>query len=116
MNACLSQENIKVETGERRSIWQKYVNNAVLNYSTSYHTSIGCEHCGVFHVCVPYNVLDLKNDIRLQKKATSKSQIAADVLRQTEIIFQDVRKDTMQAYIKYKARYDKKTNALKLKD
>ena len=31
------------------------------------------------------------------------SQIAQDVLEQTELIFQDVRKNTMQAFIKYKA-------------
>ena len=43
------------------------------------------------------------------------SQIAQDMLEQTETIFQDVRKITMQAYIKYKAYYDRKANASKLK-
>ena len=43
------------------------------------------------------------------------SQIAQDVLEQTETIFQDVRKNAMQAYIKYKAYYDRKANATKLK-
>ena len=46
--------------------------------------------------------------IRPQKKPSPDSQIAQDVLQQTEIIFQDVRKNAMQAYIKYKAYYDKK--------
>ena len=32
------------------------------------------------------------------------------------MIYQDVRKNTMQAYIKYKAYYDKKANASKLKE
>ena len=32
------------------------------------------------------------------------------------MIHQDVRKNTMQAYIKYKAYYDKKTNASKLRE
>ena len=32
------------------------------------------------------------------------------------MIHQDVRKDTMQAYIKYKAFYDKKAEASKLKE
>ena len=47
---------------------------------------------------------------------TPNSQIAEDVLKQTEMIFHDVRKNIMQAYIKYKAYYDKKANASQLKE
>ena len=36
------KQAFKIETGERRSLWHKYVNIAVLNYNTSYHTNIGC--------------------------------------------------------------------------
>ena len=53
--------------------------------------------------------------IRPQKIPSPDSQIAHDVLEQMEMIFQDVRKNAMQAYIKYKAYYDKKANASKLK-
>ena len=55
--------------------------------------------------------------IRPQKIPTPNSQIAKDVLKQTEMIFHDVRKNTMQAYIKYKAYFDKKKlNASKIKE
>ena len=53
--------------------------------------------------------------IRPQKNQSPDSRIAQDVLEQTEIIFQDFRRNAMQAYIKYKAYYDKKANASKLK-
>ena len=53
--------------------------------------------------------------IRPQKFPAPDSEIAQDVLEQTETIFQDVRRNAMQAYIKYKAYYDKKANATKLK-
>ena len=43
------KQALKIETGERRSLWHKYVSIAVLNYNTSYHTSIGCEPSRVFH-------------------------------------------------------------------
>ena len=88
---------------------------AVLIYNTSYHASIGCEPSRVFHGRILYNILDLKVGIRPPKIPPPKSQIAQDVLEQTETIFQDVRKSTMQAYIKYKAYYDRKQNASKLK-
>ena len=107
---------MKIETGGRRSLWHKYVNIAVLNYNTSYHTSIGCEPSRVFHGRIPYNILDLKLGIRPQQQPIPTSQIAQDILDQTEMIHQDVRKNTMQAYIKYKAYYDKKANASKLKE
>ena len=103
------KEALKIETGDRRSLWHKYVNIAVLNYNTSYHTSIGCEPSRVFHGKIPYNVLDLKIGILPQQQPIPSSQITQDVLEQTEMIHQVVRKNTMQAYIKYKAYYDKKT-------
>ena len=53
--------------------------------------------------------------IRPQKIPSPDSQIAQNVLEQTETIFQDVRKNAMQAYIKYKAYSDKKANASKLR-
>ena len=53
------RQALKIETGERRSLWHKYINIAVLNYNTSYLTSNPCEPSRVFHGRIPYNVLDL---------------------------------------------------------
>ena len=60
------KQALKIETGERRSLWHKYVSIAVLNYNTSYHASIGCEPRRVFHGRNPSNILDLKMGIRPQ--------------------------------------------------
>ena len=108
------KQALKIETGERRSLWHKYVSNAVLNYNTSYHASIGCEPSRVLHGRIPYKILDLKMGIRPQKIPPPDSQIAQDVLEQTEKIFQVFHKNAFQAYIKYKAYYDRKANASKL--
>ena len=110
------KQALKIETGERRSLWHKYINIAVLNYNTSYHTNIGCEPSRVLHGRFPYYVLDIKLGIRPQQQPIPSSQIAQEVLEQTEMIHQDVRKNIMQAYIKYKAYYDKKANTSKLKE
>ena len=100
------KQALKIETGERRSLWHKSVSIAVLNYNTSHHASIGCEPSRVIHGRIPYNVHGLKKGIRTQKFPSPDSQIAQDVLQQTEMIFQDVRKNAMQAYIKHRAYYD----------
>ena len=84
-------------------MWQKYVNIAVVKYNTSFYTSIRFEPCRVFHGCVPYNNLDLEMGIRPQKTRTPNSHTAEDILKQTEMISQDVLKNTMKAHIKYKA-------------
>ena len=110
------KQALKIETGERRSLWHKYNNIAVLNYNNSYHTSIGCEPSRVFHGRIPYNVLDIKLGNCLQQQPIPTSQIVQDVLEQTEMIHQDIRRNTMKAYIKYKAYYDKKTNVSKPKE
>ena len=107
---------LKIETGERRSFWHKYVSIAVLHYNTSYHKSIGCEPGRVLQGRIPYNILDLKLGNRPQQQPIPTSQIAQEVLKQTEMIHQDVRKNIMQAYIKYKAHYGKKANASKLQE
>ena len=110
------KQALKIETGERRSFCHKYVSIAVLHYNTSYHKSVGCEPSRVFHGRIPYNILDLKLGIRPQQQPIPSLQIAQDVLHQTEMRHQDVRKNAMQACIKYKAYYDKKANASKLKE
>ena len=62
------KQALKIETGEWRPLWHKYINIAVLNYNTSYHTSIGCEPSRVFHGRIPHIVLDLDLGIRPQQQ------------------------------------------------
>ena len=69
-NASIKQK-LKIETGERRSLWHIYVSIAVFNYNTSYHTIIGCEPSRVFHGRISYNILDIKMPICPQKPPIS---------------------------------------------
>ena len=94
------KQALKVETGERRSLWHKQVSIAVLNYNTSYHAGIGCEPSRVFHGRIPYNVLDIKMGIIPQKTPSPDSKIAQAMPEQAGTIFQDVRKNAMQSCIK----------------
>ena len=110
------KQELKIATGERRSLWRKYVSIAVLIHNTFYHTNIGCEPNRVFHGRFRYSVLDLKLGIRPQQASFPTLQIAQEVLDQTQMIYQDNRRSTMQAHIKYKAYYDKKANNSKIKE
>ena len=97
------KQAIKIEAGERRSLWHKYVSIAVPNYNTSYRTSIGCDTGRVFQGRIPYKILDLKLGTRSQQTPIPFSQIAQHVVDRTELIYQVVRRNSMQAHIKYKA-------------
>ena len=97
-------------------MWRKYVSNAVLNYNTSYHTNIGCEPSRVFRGQIPYNILEIELGIPPQQAPNPILQNAQDVFDQMAMIKQDVRRKAKQAYIKYKAYYDKKANASQLKE
>ena len=52
--------NLKMASGEYRRQWHKCLPLDVLNYNTTYHSSIGCEPNKVFHGRIPYNALDHK--------------------------------------------------------
>ena len=50
--------NLKMASGEYRRQWHKHLPLVVLNYNTTFHTSIGCEPTRIFHGRIPYNILD----------------------------------------------------------
>ena len=49
-------------TGKICNYWHKHLPLAILNYITTYHTSIGCEPRRIFHGRVPSNLLESKLD------------------------------------------------------
>ena len=105
------RQTLKIETGERRSLWHEYVSIAVLNYTTSNHTSIGYEPGRVVHGRVLYQISDFKLGVRPQQAPIPTSQFAQKVRDQTQMIYQDVCRNAVQAYINYKADYDKRAKA-----
>ena len=105
------KESLKIMTGERRTMWHQFLPMAVLNYNTSYHTSLGCEPSRVFHGRVPYNVLDLKYGIKPQASSTINHEIAEGVLKQTQQILNNSQQALMQAYVRHKRYYDRKASA-----
>ena len=106
---------LKISTGERRSMWHKYVQIAVMNYNTTYHETLGCEPSSVFHGRIPYNVLDLKLGIKPKLKTTPNSDIAEQVQKQIDAVRATAIDNIMLFYLKYKKYYDRKASAAPLK-
>ena len=106
--------NFKMASGEYRRQWHKYLPLAVLNYNTTYHSSIGCEPSKVFHERIPYNVLDHKLGNNPNKDFLPTTEFALELQKRTQILIDQTKKNIMQSYLKYKEYYDRKAKAAPL--
>ena len=103
-------------SGEYRKQWHKYLPIAIMNYNTTYHSSIDCEPSRVFHGRVPHNILDHKPGLRFNPNAAPTTDFAVELLRRTKVLYDKTKKNVMQSYIKYKENYDKEAKASPLKE
>ena len=106
--------NLKMASGEYRRQKHKYFPLAVLNYKTTYHSSLGCEPSRIFHGRVPYNNLDHRLGLNPNPKITPTTDFAAEFQRRTQILIDKTKKNIMQSYLKYKEYYDRKAKAAPL--
>ena len=106
---------LKISTEERRSMWHKYVQIAVMNYNTSYNESLGCEPTTVFHGRIPYNILDIKLGLKPEWKRDANEDLTDELQKQITEIHQAAKTNLMQSYLKYKRYYGKKASATPLK-
>ena len=88
----------------------------MLNYNTTYHSSIGCEPSKVFHGRIPFNVLDHKLENNPNKNFLPTTEFAEEVEQRTQILIDQTKKNIMQSYLKYKDYYDRKAKAAPLKE
>ena len=106
--------NLKMASGEYRRQWHKYLPLAVLNYNTTYHSSLGCEPSRIFHGRVPYNILDHRLGLNPNPKILPTTNFAEELQRRTQILIDKTKKNIMQSYLKYKEYYDRKAKAAPL--
>ena len=78
--------SLKMASGENRKQWHKYLPIAILNYNTTYHSSIDCEPSRVFHGRVPHNLLDHKLGLRFNPNTAPTTDFAEELLRRTKIL------------------------------
>ena len=109
-HASLKNE-LKISTGERRTMWHQLVPIVTLNYNATYHSAHGCEPSRVFHGRVSYNVLDLKLGLKQTHNKDPTTDKGEEVLQKTRLIHESVRKHHLHSYIRYKQNYDRKATA-----
>ena len=110
------KSSLKMASGEYRKQWRKYLPVAILNYNTTYHSSIDCEPSRVFHGRVPHNIPDHKLGLRFNPNIAPTTDFAEELLRRTQILYGKTKKNVMQSHIKDKRYYDKKAKASPLKE
>ena len=108
--------SLEMASGEYRKQWHINLPIAILNYNTTYHSSIDCEPSRVFHGRVPQNILHHKLGLRFNPNVAPTTDFAEELLRRTKILYDKTKKNVMQSYIKYKRYYDKKAKASPLKE
>ena len=106
--------NLNMASGEYSRQWYKYLLLVVLNYNTTYHSSIGCEPSKIFHGRVPYNILDHRLGLKPNPKVLPTTDFAEELQRRTQILIDKTKKNIMQSYLKYKEYYDRKAKAAPL--
>ena len=78
--------SLKTASGEYRKQWHKCLPIAILNYITTYHSSIDCELRRVFHDRVPHNILDHKLGLRFNPNIAATTDFPEELLRRTKIL------------------------------
>ena len=89
--------SLKTASGEYRKQWHKYLPTAILNYNTTYHSSIDCEPSRVFHGRVPQNISDHKLGIRFNPNIAPTTDFAEELQRITKILYDKTKKMVMQS-------------------
>ena len=103
-------------SGEYRRQWHKYLPLAILNYSTTYHSSNGCEPSKVFHGRIPYNILDHKLGKNPNQDFLPTTEFAEELQQRTQIFIDKTKQNIMQSHLKYKEYYVRKAKEAALKE
>ena len=78
--------SLKMASGEYTKHWHKYLSIAILNYNTTYHSSMDCEPSRVFLVRVFHNILDHNFGLQFNPNIAPPRDFADELLRRNEIL------------------------------
>ena len=97
-----TKASLKMSSGDFRKQWLKNFGLAVINYNTTYHTSIGCEPSQKVHGPVANNILDQILGLKFKAGLVTTTEFAEARLRRTQILYDKTKKNVMQSYFRCK--------------
>ena len=103
--------SLKMSSRVIREQRHKFLQQAVLNYNTTYPTKIGCENCRIFNGRFPYNILDHKFALKLKSNLVPTENFADELLIKTQLMYDKIKKIVMHHTSDILKHYDKEIKA-----
>ena len=88
--------SLKMTSGDYRKQWHKCLPIAILNDSTTHHSSIDCEVSRIIHGSVPHNILDHKLGLLLNPNIATTTEFADELLCRTKNLYDKTEKNVNQ--------------------
>ena len=106
---------LKIYENQTKHDWHKFVDLAVFQHNTSYHTVLGSPPSLIFHGRIPFNPIDLRFNNKTLPKFESKFDYISDLQSKMSTLFGETKESLVLSFNKYRDYYDKKSKAFPLK-
>ena len=95
--------------------WHKYVDLAVFQHNTSYHSTLACPPTLIFHGRIPQNPLDLRFSNKNIYHQQCQYDYISDIQSKMATLFSQTKENLVNSFNKYREYYDRKAKAAPLK-
>ena len=95
--------------------WHKYVDFAVFQHNTSYHSKIACPTTLIFHGRIPENPLDLSFSNKHIYHQQCQYDYISDIQSKRATLFSQTKENLVNSFNKYREYYDRKAKTAPLK-
>ena len=102
----------KIYKNQIQQDWHKYIDLAVFQQNTSYHSTIGCPPSLVFYRRISLNLIDLRfNNANIHKQKCNFDYVA-DMQCKMSTLFGQNKEALLKSFSKYRDYYDRKAKAV----
>ena len=95
--------------------WHKYLDLAVFQHKTSYHSTLACPPTLIFHGRIPQNPLDLRFSNKNIYHQQCQYDYISDIQSKMATLFSQTKENLVNSFNKYRENYDRKAKAAPLK-